>query len=341
VTQTEATTAVLARAAELEGTDWSGAIDLLRAANREHRRDELELALAGLRHRAGLRLAAEATLAPPPEPGVAPAIGASGLPEIGLADLSAPTLRAAILEHGCLLVPGAVDERRGKALADSIDAAFGARAARSGGAAPGAPDPWYAPLPLGRAEAESLGRKFTMATSGLLLCDTPRMMFEVLELYTDLGLARLATELLGGRPVLSANKCTVRRVTLDTTGGWHQDGKFLGADLRALNIWLALTPCGVDAPGLDVVPRRFDSFVDAGTPGAHFDWAASDAIVRDRAGEAGVVRPQFEIGDMLLFDEMMLHRTGMSAAMSKERHAIETWCFAGAAYPSGHVPLAW
>jgi len=334
--------AAIAHAETTFASDWSGAIDELRAANAASRSDQLETAIRDLRCRAGERLVQASVLGPRPEPAAAPAVGPSGLPEVAPRELTAAVLRGAIAEHGCLLVRGAVDEARGQALADSIDRAFSARAEATAGD-PGTEQvetAWFSPRRR-EPRVDPLHRTFATQTSGLLLCDTPRMMYEVLELYTDLGLAAVATEFLGGRPVLSANKCTIRRITLDTTGGWHQDGRFLGDGLRALNIWLALTPCGIDAPGLDVVPRRLETFVDTGTSGAYFDWAVSDAVAEDAAGAEGIVRPELGIGDMILFDEMMLHKTAMTPEMTRERHAIEMWCFSGAAYPEGHLALAW
>ena len=70
----------------------------------------------------------------------------------------------------------------------------------------------------------------------------------------------------------------------DTNTNWHQDGAFLGRDVRSLNLWLALSPCGVDAPGLDIVPQRFDEILPTGTEGALFDWSVSPQVVEDAAG---------------------------------------------------------
>ena len=94
------------------------------------------------------------------------------------------------------------------------------------------------------------------------------MLFELMELFEDTGIAALIEAYFGERPALSANKCTLRRVPIDTNTNWHQDGAFLGRDVRSLNLWLALSPCGVDAPGLDIVPQRFDEILPTGTEGA-------------------------------------------------------------------------
>ena len=72
----------------------------------------------------------------------------------------------------------------------------------------------------------------------------------------------MVRDYFGEPPTLLARKGTLRRIEHDgDTGGWHQDGAFMGTDIRSLNIWLALTHCGDTAPGLDVVGRRLDEIV--------------------------------------------------------------------------------
>ena len=57
------------------------------------------------------------------------------------------------------------------------------------------------------------------------------------------------------------------------------------------------------------------------------------------AGGAGVVRPRFEAGDMVIFDDLNLHRTAVEPEMTRERHAIELWCSGPRGVPRGdHVP---
>jgi hypothetical protein len=141
--------------------------------------------------------------------------------------------------------------------------------------------------------------------------------------------------------VLSANKCTLRHVPLTSGTDWHQDGAFLGSGIRALNVWVALTDCGLDAPGLDVVPLRLEQVLPTGTGGATFDWSVGPAVVEGLADRAPVVRPTFRAGDAMLFDDLFLHRTALDGSMTKRRYAIEAWFFAPSAYPSGQVPLVW
>ena len=61
---------------------------------------------------------------------------------------------------------------------------------------------------------------------------------------------------MGERPALSVKKSTLRRVPVDTQTDWHQDGAFIGEDIRTCNGWIALTDCGGDPPGVELVPPR-------------------------------------------------------------------------------------
>jgi ectoine hydroxylase-related dioxygenase (phytanoyl-CoA dioxygenase family) len=164
-------------------------------------------------------------------------------------------------------------------------------------------------------------------------------MFDVLDLLERKGLRDILSDYLGERPGLSVKKCTLRRVPVDTGTDWHQDGAFLGPDIRTVNVWLALTDCGVEAPGLDLVPKRLD-LLETGTEGAQFDWSVGPGVVERVSTDCGVVRPFFSAGDALLFDERHLHRTGVSPGMTTERYAIETWFFAPSRYPHPQVPIA-
>ncbi|MCH7790239.1 MAG: hypothetical protein IH940_12500, partial [Acidobacteria bacterium] len=93
----------------------------------------------------------------------------------------------------------------------------------------------------------------------------------------------------------------------------------------------------VEAAGLDIFHRRFDDLVETG--GADiFDWSVSDTTA-SRYGVENIVRPEFDAGDALLFDQMTLHRTGIDPTMSKTRYAIETWFFSPSTYPGDQIPI--
>jgi hypothetical protein len=316
------------------------AIDMLMEANRTLRDPEIERMLVILRH--GLVVDSEPPSGldnwpremPDPFPGV------DGPPEIELAELTGDVLGGAIVNHGCLLVRGFATAEEAASLTTSIDRAFEACDARNSGTPLEQTAPWFVPFNPREQYSLAVGERWWVRNGGgVWTADSPRCMFEVLDVMARKGLRQVLTDYLGEPPALSVKKCTLRRVPVDTGTDWHQDGAFLGPDIRTVNVWLTLTDCGVDAPGLDVVPKRLP-LVETGTEGAQFDWSVGPGVVDRVAGDAGVVRPVFRAGDALLFDDRHLHRTGVSRGMTIERYAIETWFFAPSHYPHPQVPIA-
>ena len=122
-------------------------------------------------------------------------------------------------------------------------------------------------------------------------------------------------EYLGEYPLVSAQKCTLRKADPGIVGAWHQDGKFLGP-VKSVNVWLSLSRCGDVAPGMDIVPKRFEDYVRTGGPGAWVDNQIGPPDAEAAAGDAGVVRPVFEPGDALIFDHLFLHQTGSDESMT-------------------------
>jgi hypothetical protein len=318
------------------------AIELLTNANRRLAAAPIELRLARLRHAVFADLDPHSEFATwPPEPRAKAGHAAASLPQLAGADLDAESVRANVVAHGCVLAPRLVPEADVDRLVQGIDEAFAVWGGLRRPFARPTGSPWFDPLPLDDASKASLGRTWVTNGAGILTVDSPRMLYMLLDVFERLGLRAVVTDYLGERPVLSANKCTLRRVPVETNAGWHQDGAFLGSGIRALNVWLALSACGVDAPGLDIVPRRFDHIVETGSHGSYFDWAVGPELVDQIAESAPITRPEFRAGDVLFFDDMLLHRTATEARMTKPRYAIETWFFAASHYPEGHVPLVW
>jgi hypothetical protein len=199
--------------------------------------------------------------------------------------------------------------------------------------------PWFVPFDMGNASTLRPERKWVTGGGGVWTVDSPRAMFEVLETFSQIGLDGPLTGYLGERPALSVKKWTLRRVPVSSGTNWHQDGAFLGEGIRTVNCWLALSHCGDDAPGLDIVPKRLDRILTTGTEGAIFDWSVGEGVVERAAEDAPVIRPIFEAGDALFFDERFLHRTAVSEGMTRERYAIESWFFAPSHYPADQLPL--
>jgi hypothetical protein len=311
-------------------------IEALAARNRESRDPEVERRILELRHEAGTRLAGSARDgASYPEPGL-DQLGeraSRDLPEFRAEELTPELLRAGMLRDGAVLIRGLLERRQALDLRDEIDEAFAAR--NSGRSVEGLYEP-FDPGP----DVDLQGERDWVTDGGLWAADSPKVMFEMLEVFERTGLRGVIRGYLGERPAISVQKCTLRKVDPDSGSGWHQDGAFLG-NVRALNVWLSLSRCGDEAPGLDLVGKRLDRIVPTGTEGAIFDWSVSPQVVEEVAAPEGVIRPIFEPGDVLLFDEMNLHSTAADPAMPNSRYAIESWFFGLSGFPSEYVPIAW
>lgn len=267
-------------------------------------------------------------------------------PEVALHELHPDLVRGAIVHHGCLLVRNALAPERVEKAAAGLDRSLEALATVQ----EGGKDRWYDPLdPPGR-NLERI-RSWVQVHGGLWIGDSPPMLFEVLDAYESSGVLRAVADYLGERPALSLEKSTLRRMPkLDEPSTWHQDGAFMGNGARTLNVWVALSDCGTGttAPGLDIIPRRFEEIFATGAPIAGSDLReGEDAVAHAIAPEltdqltevTPACRPTFSAGDALLFDEMMPHRTANGPEYPDVRKAIETWFFAPSTFPGGYVPL--
>jgi hypothetical protein len=319
------------------------AIDLLNDANRARRDPEIERRLVQVRHQAfdELDRSTPTTLATS-STGDVPC--PNGIPTVPPDELSPQAVHAGISSGGCLLVPGLVPSHLVDRLVDDIDRAIEGYDAHAAGAPVSDTTPWFEPFtPAGRYRkgGKVLAKRASVRSGGgAWTADSPRALYDLAETFDEVRLTPVIAGFLGERPALSMNKCTLRRVPLDTlNASWHQDGAFLGKPIRTLNVWLALSHCGRDAPGLDILPRRLDDIVETGTEGSIFPWAVSPIKVEEASRGTPVSRPIFEPGDALLFDELFLHRTACEPEMTRERYAIETWLFAPSVYPDKQIPL--
>jgi len=331
-----------AEAAEADGR-FLDAIDLLRQANRDPDPD-IELRLINLRHRAfdEVEQGVGRPSWPPVYADLTPAT--PGPPEVVPAQLSSDVLGSALVNHGALLIRGLADPATVDELVSGIDRAFAGR--DEWGNDPDAPTaPWFVPfVPIERHMPHDMSRHFVRQGGAVWAADSPRVMFTMLEAFDRVGLGDVISGYLGERPAISMRKCTLRRVPADLVyAGWHQDGAFLGAGVRSVNVWLALTDCGgdADAPGLEYVPRRVDHVVETGAEGAAFDWSVGPGTVDQVVDQldSEIIRPRFRAGDALLFDDLFLHRTATDPALTQDRYAIESWFFAPSTYPRDQIPL--
>jgi hypothetical protein len=311
--------------------DFVRAIDTLTCVNRARRDVDVERRLLRLRRDAfahadggAPRLASSCSRASVP---IDPA---ARLPAVPVERLTAEIARSAIDSHGSLIVRGLFDGDTVAKLRGSVDGAFAARAAASDPSSHGSG--WYEELAL----PAGADRDF-VAADGVLAADSPRGFFDMLDAFSRVGMRNLLGEFFGEPAALSFEKTTLRRVEPGVSGSWHQDGAFLGAAVRSLNVWVALSRCGDDAPSLEVVQRRIPRIVPTGF---YFDWDVADSTIAREFPGLVPAAPRFEAGDAMLFDHFCLHRTARRPDMPHPRYAIESWFFAPSAFPAGYTGLS-
>ncbi|MBK5289956.1 MAG: phytanoyl-CoA dioxygenase family protein, partial [Acidimicrobiia bacterium] len=196
---------------------------------------------------------------------------------------------------------------------------------------------WYQRYPA--SEGVNM-RSMVQGRGGIWMADSPANTALILDLLTSRGVIAAVAGHFGERPCFSLQKSTLRR--LEPTfrlATWHQDGAFLGSDVRTMNVWVALSPCGGDrpTPGLEVVPKRVDEILSL--EGGLFPNSIAPEAVEEVAADAPAVCPEFEPGDGILFDERFLHRTYFHANMSEDRYALECWLFAPSHRSPDYLPF--
>jgi len=70
--------------------------------------------------------------------------------------------------------------------------------------------------------------------------------------------------------------------------------------------------------------------------------ARAEQLSEDFAGAGtgtGILRPIFELGDALPFDEVFLRKTGSDPSMLKPRFSIENRLFGPPGHPADYAPL--
>jgi len=153
---------------------------------------------------------------------------------------------------------------------------------------------------------------------------------------------RLARTRLGRALALDLDQCWVRRQYAPVNQpadhaphSWHQDGAlgfdFLGATstegalLAMLTCWIALTPCGDDAPGIEFAGSDRTDLLPLA--------ALADAEVGACHPQPDRMRPVLEAGDALVFGGGVLHHTHVAATMTRDRTSLELRFF-----PAGSPP---
>lgn len=151
--------------------------------------------------------------------------------------------------------------------------------------------------------------------------------------------------LLGSRLLCNLDQSWVRRQyapsrypPLHAPHGWHQDGalKFdfqshpdgafpRNAVLDMVTCWISLDPCGLDAPGLELITERPGGLLSPSELQTRF--------VQARFNSENFWRPTLGPGDALLFRGDILHRTHVAPEMTKDRTSIELRFFSAVSIP--------
>ena len=267
-------------------------------------------------------------------------VGGPGIPEASRSAVSVSDIGSGITRNGAFIVRGLVQPSQIALLRKSIQSAYDSHD-RSNGDLTFVSE-WFTPFQPDPIEGvdTTLERNWFRGSGAVLAADSPRGLFNLLKCFEESGIVDIVEEYLGERPALSVRKTSLRRVDADQTEtGWHQDGAFLGTDIRTINVWIALSDCGDDAPSMEMVPKRLNEIAPTGTPGALMSWTVSPEVVAEVAGDTPPVHLKFSAGDAIFFDEMNLHRTSSRPHFSKPRYAIEAWFFAPSCYPLDQLPL--
>lgn len=262
------------------------------------------------------------------------------IPEVPAAGFSAGVLREAIGKAGHLIVRGLFAGGDVARLRDCVDHALGSRyESTSNERAPSDDDPWYYPSPkfpgIHESYSQLAHRKTFARTGSMMVVDSPRGTSATLAFFRRYGMKSLLRDYFGEPGVIATRKWTFRLVEAKQIkrnwigGGWHQDGQFMGAGVDALNLWAPLSDCGdgTDAPGIALLPRRFNEVLEFGTHGANVDWMVGPELVKELARDTPVVTPHFEPGDALFFDQFSLHRSGHVPGKRRNRYALESWFY--------------
>jgi hypothetical protein len=274
--------------------------------------------LAVLRHQIGAARVREASGSPPGDPPEDLFPGTVGVPEVARAGLTADHLASGLRHHGALVVRGMIDREDVERLRGLIDGRDWSVPQCPTGT-DGEPCPGSAPMKCSAASLQGL-----------------------VEAYQNAGIDRVLAAYLGEDPVLLSERLLIDRQVLKTGLPWHQDGAFFGSNVGAVNSFLALDPCGVDATGLTVATRRFEEVVGV-APGERAQLAYGNAFKHEDilrlAGPERVITPALEPGDAILLDEMTMHRTAAPPANAQPRAWAITWFFAPSRFPEQRHPL--
>ena len=225
----------------------------------------------------------------------------SGIPIVAVDDLDATVMRSAIVHHGAIVVRNLLPSARCASLCDAIDKSWEAigRYEAAGETNPA----WFAPIQASGYGADMQSRMWGLKSGTAYVADSPRLFFELIEAFDDIGMKEIVGDYFGEPPMLSLAKTAQRRLPADAVGEWHQDAAVYGATAKALDVWIPMSRCGDLAPGLELWPRRLENVLETVGPGA-LEFGTRPEIVSALTKDVRSVHPVFDPGDAAIFDEL-------------------------------------
>lgn len=120
-----------------------------------------------------------------------------------------------------------------------------------------------------------------------------------------------------------------RRMNPDINLGhlpYHQDYFYNQRYEHILISFTTLSPCGVDAPGLTLVRHRYSDRLPHSPTGAHFPLALDKESELNSIKNYDEVSLELDVGDVVVFDELTLHKTDINNDMHKIRYSMDVRC---------------
>jgi hypothetical protein len=230
----------------------------------------------------------------------------------------APTITAQLRLRGAAIVPGAIDAPALGAIAASAKNYFAAQIA--------------AGAPRTRYGGAAMTKLLEAGYDGVL---------GILDIIANSAIRR-AVEAFYGEPVVMPLYHALFRYYYPEgseyrrTSPFHQD--LAGVDPRAaVTSWIPLDPCGVVAPGLEIVEASLEALIPVDTEGADKDFGVGPDRVLPQYGDR-LLHPAYAVGDAALFRNTTLHRTYITPAMTEPRLNFDCRYIPRSRLAPGEVP---
>ncbi len=138
-------------------------------------------------------------------------------------------------------------------------------------------------------------------------------------------MAAALRQIFGRQPELSVLDTYLRRVTPQEAATYipfHQDVTALA--VTGVNVWVPLTPCGVDAPGLELMAERTTRIFPTVTSSGDYNQTEIDeATVYAEFAPDLRFCPTPAVGDAVAFLGSTVHRSHVAPGMSQPRLSLE------------------